>query len=41
MEDDPLMSVKLVAALIHIGAGWFLVALSVPFIRRRIKPNQY
>jgi hypothetical protein len=27
--------------LIHTGTGWFLAALSVPFIRRRIKPNKY
>jgi hypothetical protein len=32
---------KLIVGLVHIGASWLLVALSVPFIQYKIKPNPY
>jgi SdpI/YfhL protein family len=38
---ESALNVKLIIAAIHIGAAWFLVALSVPFIRRKIRPNTY
>jgi hypothetical protein len=38
--ESPL-TVKLITAAVHVGIGLFLIALSVPFVQHRVKPNRY
>jgi hypothetical protein len=39
MAEDTL--VKLVAAAVNLGIGLFLIALSLPFVLRKVKPNPW